>query len=266
MRKIRKYERGALRANLIFRSNNGKLERYAGKALNASEGGVAVFSQRSLPAGELVGLELFLPQDGEGIHRVTLFGAVRWMRALPEGNILGIELLMEQEAGDYGWFLKYFGSHVCPPTRQRAKAQGPKGGFTLVELSIAMVIICLMMTLAAPIFMRSIEQSRMDATVANLKVLWAAQRAYWLEERRFSPELSCLQSMDLVDAAIAGSVNNPKAVYVYDIYTADESQFICRALRNASTVWSGEIRIDQEGTVSGAITSSRDGSVLTPTQ
>lgn len=263
MRRIRKYERGALRADLIFRSSNGKLERYAGQALNASEGGVAVFSHRTLPAGELVGLELFVPQAGEGVRRITLFGAVRWMRALPEGNMLGIELLMDQEAGDYGRFLKYFGSHICPSARRRSKVPNTKGGFTLVELCIAMVIICLMMTLAAPIFTRAIEYSRMDAAVANLRVLWAAQRAYWLEERRFSPDLSHLRSMDLVDAAVAESANDPNAIYAYDVFSADESQFVCRAQRNGSAVWSGDIQIDEEGTVSGAITSTQ-GAVLTP--
>ncbi|MCJ7543851.1 MAG: prepilin-type N-terminal cleavage/methylation domain-containing protein [Phycisphaerae bacterium] len=263
MRKFRKHERGALRADLIFRSSNGKLERYAGQALNASEGGVAVFSQRTLPAGELVGLELFLPQPGEGVRRITLFGAVRWMRALPEGNILGVELLMDDEAGDYEWFLKHFGSDICPSAPRRSKVPNGKGGFTLMELSIAMVIICLMMTLAAPIFTRAIECSRMDAAVANLKILWAAQRAYWLEERYFAPDLSNLQSMDLVDSAIVQTANDPSAVYVYEAVSANESEFVCRATRHNSTVWSGQILIDEEGTISGTITST-DGSVLTP--
>jgi hypothetical protein len=86
---------------------------------------------------------------------------------------------------------------------------------------------------------------------------------YWLEERRFAPELSSLLSMDLVDSAVAASATDPSAVYAYDVFSADDSQFVCRALRNGSMVWTGEITIDEEGALSGAI-SSTDGTVLTP--
>jgi len=139
------------------------------------------------------------------------------------------------------------------------------GGFTLVELCIAMVIICLLVTLAAPTFRRAIEQARADVASANLRTIWSAQRVYWLENRRFASSLSDLRALDLVDVAIADSVNNPKAVYVYCISSADASAFTGGALRNASSVWAGQIQIDQQGTLSGTIVSTR-GDVVTPTQ
>jgi prepilin-type N-terminal cleavage/methylation domain-containing protein len=138
-------------------------------------------------------------------------------------------------------------------------------GFTLVELCIAMVIICLMVTLAVPTFRRSVEQARADVASANLRTIWSAQRVYWLENRRFASSLSDLRALDLVDVAIADSANNPKAVYIYRISSADASTFTAGALRNASGVWAGQIQIDQQGTLSGIIVGTR-GDVVTPTQ
>ena len=153
----------------------------------------------------------------------------------------------------------------CTQDSGRKTRRREPGGFTLVELCIAMVIICLMVTLAVPTFRRSIEQARADVASANLRTLWSAQRVYWLENRRFASSLSDLRALDLVDVAIADSPNNPKAVYVYRISSADASAFTGGALRNASSVWAGQIQIDQQGTLSGTIVSTH-GDVVTPTQ
>jgi prepilin-type N-terminal cleavage/methylation domain-containing protein len=151
-----------------------------------------------------------------------------------------------------------------PPYVLAGRRREP-GGFTLVELCIAMVIICLMVTLAVPTFRRSIEQARADVASANLRTIWSAQRVYWLENRRFASSLSDLRALDLVDVAIADSANNPTAVYVYRISSADASTFTAGALRSASRVWAGQVQIDQQGTLSGTIVSTH-GDVVTPTQ
>lgn len=263
MRKPRRHERVADKADLVLRPNSEDRERFAGKATNTSKGGMAIFSQRALPPGKLLGLELIIPTAGEGMRRVVLFGVTRWMRVMPEGNMLGVELMKDQKAGDYEWFAKHLDSHTRPSPTKRSGPADKKRGFTLVELSIAMVIICLMMTLAAPIFTRAVEHSRLDTAAANLKALWAAQRVYWLEERYFAPQLSYLLSMDLVDTAVAESASDPNAVYVYDVLGASDSQFVCRAIRSGSAVWTGQISIDQTGVFSGTV-SSTDGTVLAP--
>jgi len=265
MSKIRKHERVRLRAGMILHPDGGSGGRLGGQVLNVSRGGLAALCAQALPVGTLVSMELIFAMPDEGIRRVILFGVSRWVRVLPEGNMLGIEFLKDEQAGDYGWFAENCTSGIFPSRHRRCRDWDDRAGFTLVELSIAMVIICLMATLAAPIFARAIEQSRVDAAAANLKGLWAAQRVYWLEEGCFASLLSSLQSMDLVDSAIADSSSNPNAVYVFDILSADESHFVCRAMRHGSSAWTGEIRIDEEGAVSGTVT-SRDGHVLTPTQ
>ena len=145
----------------------------------------------------------------------------------------------------------------------RGRRRRRQGGFTLVELCITLVIVCLMTVMAMPTFRKAIEQARVDVASANLRTIWAAQRVYWLEQRRYASTLSDLRSMDLIDAAVAASGSNPKAVYAYRISSADASTFVAAALRNGSAVWSGQLQINQEGTVSGAV-SGTHGDVLTP--
>jgi prepilin-type N-terminal cleavage/methylation domain-containing protein len=138
-------------------------------------------------------------------------------------------------------------------------------GFTLVELTIVMIIIGLMAVLAVPTFRCAVEQARADLASANLKTIWAAQRIYWLDNHRFASQLSDLRSLDLIDGPIADSAGNPKALYVYRISSADTSTFIAGALRNASGVWTGQVQINQEGRLTGTII-SHQGDVVVPTQ
>jgi prepilin-type N-terminal cleavage/methylation domain-containing protein len=137
-------------------------------------------------------------------------------------------------------------------------------GFTLIELCVAMTIICLMVVLAMPTFRRAVEQARADVASANLKTIWSAQRVYWLDHHRFAGSLSDLRALDLIDGPIADSAGNNKSVYVYTISSATASTFLAGALRNASGVWSGQIQLNQEGALSGTIISNK-GDVVTPT-
>jgi prepilin-type N-terminal cleavage/methylation domain-containing protein len=139
-------------------------------------------------------------------------------------------------------------------------------GFTLVELCIAMTIICLMVVLAVPMFRSAIEQARADVASVNLKTIWSAERVYWLDNHRYATRLSDLRSLDLVDGPIADSASNGKALYVYRISSADASGFVAGALRSASGVWVGEIQINQDGHVTGTIVNGHSGDVVTPLQ
>ena len=141
----------------------------------------------------------------------------------------------------------------------------PRPGFTLVELCIVMVIICLLVTMAVPTFRKAIEQARMDAASAGLRTVWSAQRVYWLENRRFAAGLADLQAMDLLDASVAASGSNPAATFVFGMPSADASHFLATATRTGSRVWSGGLQVDQEGAVTGSVADGH-GVVLTPTQ
>ncbi|MCE5277738.1 MAG: PilZ domain-containing protein [Planctomycetaceae bacterium] len=228
----------------------------AAQVFNISAGGLALFSPRALPGGELVSVNVSLAGGDAAPRPLKLFGVTRWAQTLPDGNLLGIELVADDRAGDYRAFARYLQTVESPPLRRAA--------FTMVELCIAMVIICIMTTLAVPIFRRSIEQARVDAAAANLKTIWSAQRMYWLESRAFAPQLTDLQAQDLLSPSVARSAADIDAVYVYETLAADATSFSVRARRNGSSVWSGQLVIDQTGTLSGVI--SGGGTTLTPTQ
>ena len=268
MEKVRRYERFALTADVTIQPGEDRPSRFAAKVFNISRGGLAVFSPRAYPSGKLVGMEILLSLEGEtNPRRLTLYGVTRWTRAEPDGNLVGIELLADQKAGDYALFSGHFDS-LSRKRRSRARVAhvgAPNGGFTLIEVSIVMTIICLLVTLAIPTFRRAIEQARLDTAGANLHMIWSAQRLYWLENRSFSPALADLKGMDLVDAAIADNSGNPKAIYVYQITQSSASGFEARALRQAGGIWTGQIQINQDGSLAGAVAST-DGQVLCPTQ
>jgi len=239
--------------------------RFRGRIFNVSRGGVALFCEHAVGPGKLVAMELFVRLPETGVRRVALFGVTRWMAVLPDGNLVGIELFADAEAGDYAWFLEHVSARLPIVRRPASGTTGRRGGFTMVELCVAMVIVCLMTTLAAPIFTRAIEQARVDAAAANLKTVWSAQRVYWLEHRSYAPDLAALRSMDLIDAGVADSASSPTAVYAYDIVSADATTFEARALRNGSGRWSGQMQIDQDGSIEGSVSGS-GGQVLTPAQ
>ncbi|MCE5325304.1 MAG: PilZ domain-containing protein [Planctomycetaceae bacterium] len=255
MESLRRHPRLALMTRATIR-HGSDTPIAAAEVYNVSAGGVAVFSPQALAGGELVALDLSVPQPRSSSGPLKLFGVTRWSQTLPEGNLLGIELVADERAGDYQAFKTHLQTLQRPPMRRAA--------FTMVELCIAMVIICIMTTMAVPIFRRSIEQARVDGAAANLKTVWSAQRLYWLEYRTFAPRLLDLQGQDLLAASVAQSINNADAVYVYDVVGADATSFVVRASRNGSRVWSGQLIIDQSGTISGIVSSGQ--TVLTPTQ
>ena len=153
-----------------------------------------------------------------------------------------------------------------PPRQARqgdAAASPGRRGFTLVEVCIAMVIICLLVVLAVPIFRKAVEQARVDLVSVNLRTIWSAQRIYWLENRCFAPQLSDLQTMDLIDLSVVESGSDPKAPYAYQISGAGASFFVATATRKGSIIWSGQVQIDQDGRMAGSIGNSQ-GDVLTP--
>ncbi len=252
MQKPRQYERIFLLADAAIRHNEAHPQRFAARMFNVSKRGMAVFSKYPFSQGELVGMEMILPVKGEGMRRVVLHGTVRHVKTQPGGNIIGIEFFTDDDTGDYEYFLRYADEHhshfnvLC------------NQGFTLVELCIVMVIICLLVTLGLPMYTRSVEQARMDVASAKLKTIWSGQRVYWLENHSFAPNLSRLKSMDLVDSSVAGSQSSPGAVFVYQIICSGPDTFTARALRNGSGVWVGQIELDESGQVTGAINGPND--------
>jgi type IV pilus assembly protein PilE len=130
-------------------------------------------------------------------------------------------------------------------------------GFSLMELMIALVIISVLLTLAAPSFQRATEQSQCNIAAANLQAIWAAQRFYWLENHQFDGSLADLQNLGLLDPSVAAA----STPYVYSIQIIDNNTFTVTATRAGRTAWAGQLTIDQTGSLSGMIQATGQQSI-----
>ncbi|MGA2914648.1 MAG: type IV pilin-like G/H family protein [Sedimentisphaerales bacterium] len=142
----------------------------------------------------------------------------------------------------------------------RMPGKNSRAGYTLFEVCVAMIIICILVSICAPIYTKAIEQARLDSAAGNLKTIWAAQRAYWLKNKTFASNLTLLGDENLIGTSLA-TQSEPNAMYVYDIEDADAISFSASAVRNGSRTWTGQILIDENGRLSGSI--SKEGSSIT---
>ena len=257
MQKPRRHERIYLLADVAVQPNDKRPQRFAAEMFNISKSGAAVFSRRHFTPGEIVGVELNLPTGAGRRRAFMLYGTVRHAKVQPEGNVLGIEFVVAEDAGDYQDFERYM-------EKRTDLVGGRRGGFTLIEACIAMTVICLLVTMGIPLYTRAVEQSRLDVASAKLRTIWSAQRVYWLEHRSYAGGLGPLDAMDLLDPSVVASQGSPDAVYVYQLIYADEDSFLARAARNGSTSWTGQIEIDEVGSMTGLV-NGPNGQQLAPT-
>jgi len=255
MQKPRLHERATLIVDVTIGPGEQEQARFAAKMFNVSRAGAAVFSKRHFPVGKLVRLEIGLPNGPPALPKAMLYGVIRRVTVKVEGNELGIEFVAG--AADHAGFTRYL------DRRQAQFTTMGRAGFTLAEACIALTIICLLVTMAAPMYSRAIEQARVDGAAGNLRVIWSAQRIYWLEHRTFAANLAVLATMDLVDRRLVESASNPDASFVYSITSGGDDAFTATAQRSGSSIWLGQLVMDESGEVTGSI-SGPGGQVLTP--
>jgi prepilin-type N-terminal cleavage/methylation domain-containing protein len=142
--------------------------------------------------------------------------------------------------------------------RAVARSFGARRAFTLLELSICIIIIGILVAFTVPSFSRVSEQNHVDAASQYLRSLWSAERVYWLENRTFTTSLANLNALGLIDPKIAGGDDG---YFQYTITAANASTFSVTAIRNGSSIWSGTLTITQDGEVTGFVSGS---AVLTP--
>ena len=134
-------------------------------------------------------------------------------------------------------------------------------GFTLVEVVVVMTIMGIMIAIPTPMFLRAVEQSKLDVNAANLRAIWNAERLYRLEHGRFGSISDLLPGGDenLIDPSIVSAT----AYYQYAIsVSADGRSFTVSAQHPGSSRCYGSIAIDQDGTLTCQV--YYDGAVMTP--
>ncbi|MGA2700613.1 MAG: type II secretion system protein [Isosphaeraceae bacterium] len=121
--------------------------------------------------------------------------------------------------------------------------------YTLVEMSVVLIIMGIFITLAMPRFSRSLESARADVAGANLRAIWTAERIYWLDNRTYTTSLDVLVSLNLLDPSIPSNTS-----YTYLVTAADTATFTATATRAANVSWSGTVTITQDGGLTGTLT------------
>lgn len=137
-------------------------------------------------------------------------------------------------------------------------------GFSLVEMMTVCIITGILASIGVPRFARAMEQSRANIAAANLRVIWTAQRAYWLQNvdangvNTFAPDLATLRAARLIDQAMVDDPGSGGNVahgisYVYAITQADATTFRATARRTNSPVWISTLAIDSHGDLTGNV-------------
>src|SRR5262245_39730792 len=120
-------------------------------------------------------------------------------------------------------------------------------GTTVVEVTLVVLVLGVLASMAWPRFAVAGEQARVDQAAAELRSIWVGQRLHWLETGEFAGNLATLHSERLLDKAV-GAAATP---FHCEILHGDEAGFDARAQRAGSSAWSGELLIDEAGLVSG---------------
>ena len=129
---------------------------------------------------------------------------------------------------------------------RRGTSAGERGT-TLIEVMLVLVVVGVLACMAWPKFSATGEQARVDQAAAELRSLWVGERLHWIETGRFSPDLAALRAEHLLDAAVGASTTP----FACSVVTADDTTFNAHAVRSGSTVWSGELALDEGGQITG---------------
>jgi len=129
--------------------------------------------------------------------------------------------------------------------------------YTLVEMTVVLIIMGVMIELAMPRFSRSLESARADVAGANLRAIWTAERIYWLDNRTFTADLNLLTSLNLLNESITSNT-----FYSYLVTSADPVTLTVTAQRMSNASWTGTLTITQDGVLSGTLTNSGQADIV----
>ena len=138
-----------------------------------------------------------------------------------------------------------------------------ESGFTLLEVTIVLIIMCVILSFAMPRFQLTFENTRVDLAATGLKTIWTAERLYNTQNKTWAPDLATLSQAQLIDPYFTTQNNDPKAPFLFSIALTD-SGYSASATRQNSNLWNGSISINEQGQLSGDITSSSGNAIIQP--
>ena len=151
--------------------------------------------------------------------------------------------------------------HAIAQPGRRAGGDSVRSGYSLIETLVALVMMSVLLAMGVPRFQLSLEQARANVAGANLRSIWSAERLYWLENRGYEADLGTLQSLNLLDPTLVSAT----APYTYSVaVSSDGSSFTATATRSGTSSWAGSFTIASDGSFSGSVQQSGQGTVIVP--
>jgi general secretion pathway protein G len=132
------------------------------------------------------------------------------------------------------------------PIRGRRNVAGGEGGFTLVELMIVMAIIAILVTIAIPIYGRSVQKAKEAVVREDLHVMRTAIDSYTVDKEKAPTSLD-----DLVQAGYMKSIPIDPMTSRNDTWITSESDTLSdlsETQGGIDDVHSGSQAISSEGT------------------
>jgi prepilin-type N-terminal cleavage/methylation domain-containing protein len=139
------------------------------------------------------------------------------------------------------------------------RVRRPAAGFSLLELSLVVVIGGIVAAFAIPDPGVGSEAIRVDRAAADLRSIWRAERRHLLETGTLAPDLEGLRKSGYLESGF-GRDAEP---FAYDVRVQGGSRFAIEALRAGSRNWKGKLTLDETGTLSGGVRNG-DGKTVRP--
>ncbi|MCX5687435.1 MAG: prepilin-type N-terminal cleavage/methylation domain-containing protein [Candidatus Omnitrophica bacterium] len=130
----------------------------------------------------------------------------------------------------------------------------PYLGFTLTELLIVVIIIGILIALALPMLVKTMEKAKLKEVLSSLNFIRTGEKAYFLEHNQYTLNISDLNIDD------PNTLNSNNRYFSYDItsVTASPHNFTARAMRIDGPYSGKSCYIDKYGTITS------DGDYFTP--
>lgn len=120
----------------------------------------------------------------------------------------------------------------------------------MLELTIVVVIMGILATMAIPKAGKTVENTRVDQAAAELHSIWGAQRRYRMQHSTFAPDLKTLSDGGYVQKTLL----EKKEPFTYAVQATRSGGLRMTAKRTGSG-WNGELVLDEMGKMKGSVRS-----------
>lgn len=136
-------------------------------------------------------------------------------------------------------------------------------GFTLLELSVGVIMLVAILSYAAPKYWEATEQARVDMAGRRLIMIYTAQRLYYADNQAFATDLAALVNANTLDAYTPPG-SGTDGEFGYTVTSPSALEFTATATRLADPYWSGAITLNHKGEFDGWVNNSDSSIKLTP--